>query len=159
MRNFQTAKALSDLLHKPEGLLGFYYKKAQQLIELNQLWQKNMDPGLVAHSHIANLRDHCLIIEVANAVWASRLRYWIPDLLVQLNTWPALLGLKNMEWYIQPHMPKPPQFLQLLKPHAISQKNSQLLVAVADTIPQVDLRGKLHQLALIQDTSTLPINS
>src|SRR5207244_5108353 len=102
----------------------------------NEIWQKNL-ADLAQHSRIANFREGCLVIEVDNAAWATRLRYLIPDISKKLVTHMLLNSLKHIEWYIQPHSPTfsphnrfipilSDHTAQLLKNTALSIKTEQL---------------------------------
>lgn len=135
-------KTLDTILNQqdPQSILGFIQKKVAQLNQLNEIWQKNW-ADLAQHSRIANFREGCLVIEVDNAAWATRLRYLIPDLTRKLVKHPALNRLKHIEWYIQPHSPTvsprsrfapvlSDHSAQLLKNTALSIKMEQLQAAL-----------------------------
>lgn len=139
-------KTLATILNQQDSqsILGFIQKKVLQLNQLNDIWQKNW-PDLAQHSRIANFREGCLVIEVDNAAWVTRLRYLIPDLSRKLVKHAALNSLKHIEWYIQPHS-------QTVSPHnrfapVLSDHSAQLLKNTALTIRMKQLQEALIRLS------------
>jgi hypothetical protein len=102
-------KTIDSILRQqdPQSILGFIQKKVTELKEIDRIWRSAITADLGEHSRIANFRDGCLVVEVNNAGWATRLRYLVPDLIKKLLKYPILGSLKNIEWYIQPtnHLP------------------------------------------------------
>lgn len=139
------ATSVSQWLHHSASLLGLYQKKAMQLIEWNRLWQQHGDPNLALCSRIANFREPCLIIEVDNAAWASRIRYWVPDLLNQLRAWSGLGKLQEIKCYVK--FPDPKPVTEKRKVNKITPHSAILLHSIADTITHAGLRAALKQLA------------
>jgi hypothetical protein len=139
-------KTLDTILNQqdPHSILGFIQKKIQQLNQLNEIWRKNY-PDLAQHSRIANFREDCLVIEIDNAAWATRLRYLIPDLIIQLAQHSTLNNLKHIEWYIQPSY----QIISQSRPLApiLSDTSAQLLQNTASTIRMKPLQEALIRLA------------
>ena len=139
-------KTLDTILNQqdPQSILGFIQKKVLQLNQLNDIWQKNW-PDLAQHSRIANFREGCLVIEVDNAAWATRLRYIIPDLTRKLVKHTALNSLKHIEWYIQPTS-------QTTSPRnrsapVLSDHSAQLLKNTALTVRMKQLQEALIRLS------------
>lgn len=139
-------KTLDTILNQqdPQSILGFIQKKVLQLNQLNDLWQKNW-PELAQHSRIANFREGCLVIEVDNAAWATRLRYLIPDLTRKLVKQSALNSLKHIEWYIQPHSPTVSPRNRLAP--VLSDHSAQLLKNTALSIRMKQLQEALIRLS------------
>ncbi len=139
-------KTLSCIFQQdPQSILGFIQKKVMELNTLNEIWQTENTADLAQHSRIANFRDNCLVIEVDNAAWVTRLRYLIPDLIQQLVNYSALKNLKKIEWYIQPNFHPVSQPNPLLP--ALSDNSAQLLKNTALDIKTKPLQESLMRLA------------
>lgn len=139
-------KTLETILNQqdPQSILGFIQKKVIQLNQLNEIWQKNA-PDLAAHSRIANFREGCLVIEIDNASWATRLRYVIPDLIKKLVKHTPLKTLKEIKWYIQPMSHTISQASQLVP--VLSAHSAQLLKNTALSIRMKELQEALIRLS------------
>jgi hypothetical protein len=139
-------KTLTCILQQdPQSILGFIQKKVMELNQLNEIWRTENTADLAQHSRIANFRDSCLVIEVDNAAWATRLRYLLPDLKQQLMKHAALKNLKKIEWYIQPHFHPISQPSKL--PPVLSNNSTQLLKNTALNIKTSPLQESLMRLA------------
>ncbi len=90
------------LASNQSGTLQLIYAKAAQLTTLNKIWRTQIDETLAQHTQVANYREGCLVIEVSSPVWATRLRYGIPDLLQKLRALNEFAGLTRIEWYVKP---------------------------------------------------------
>lgn len=139
-------KTLETILNQqdPQSILGFIQKKVIQLNQLNEIWQKN-SPDLATHSRIANFREGCLVIEIDNASWATRLRYVIPDLIKKLVKYTPLNTLKEIKWYIQPTTHTISQASQLVP--VLSDHSAQLLKNTALSIRMKELQEALIRLS------------
>ena len=115
------------------------------LNKLNALWQAENSAELVQHSRVANFRDNCLVIEVDNAAWVTRLRYLLPDLTQQLVKHSALKTLKKIEWYIQPRF-HPPAESKPATP-VLAAASAQLLQTAAESIKVKALQTALFRLS------------
>lgn len=139
-------KTISHILQQdPQSILGFIQKKVMELNRLNAIWQAENTADLAQHSRIANFRDSCLVIEVDNAAWVTRLRYLLPDLTKKLVKHPALNTLKKIEWYIQPAF-YPPAKGQRLTP-VLTAASAQLLQTAAENIKVKALQAALAKLS------------
>ena len=140
-------KTLDKILSQqdPQSILGFIQKKVVQLKQLNEIWQQNF-PDLAQHSRIANFREGCLVIEVDNGAWATRLRYIIPDLIKKLGKLNALSNLKHIEWYIQPES-QPASTRSRFAPPVLSDHSAKLLENTALTIRMKELQEALVRLS------------
>lgn len=90
-------KPIQAILAGQNRFLSPIFAQLQQLEQLNNLLQDFLESELKPHSRVANLRDGCLVIQVDNSAWATRLRYALPHLLQQFRTvgnMPALRSIK-----------------------------------------------------------------
>lgn len=148
MRKRSNIKPLFTWLNTPDSLIHYYHTKSATLNQLNCLWRKNVVSSLAAHTLVANLEQNILVIQADNANWASRLRYFIPQLLPQLKTWPMLKSLKEVTWYVasfktmQQFPEKPTTVIALL-----SSENRDLIQSASKSISHPDLKLALTRLA------------
>lgn len=117
----------------------------QSLHIVHQYVQSCLDPALRPHIIVANLQQDCLILETTGAVWATALRYRIPDLIHQLQAYPLLRSLKKITAYIKPvSHPKP---LPSRKMATLSAQSAHVLQQLATTIVDSKLRQALFNIA------------
>lgn len=141
-------KTLTNILQDdPASVLAFIQSKAQQLISLNHIWQTVISSNeLNEHTRVANFRKGDLIIECDSAVWATRLRYLLPDIKQKLLNYPDLHSLVQIEWRIQPAFHTQPMPLKLF-PLTLSNTNAELLKNTAETIRTKPLQEALLRIA------------
>lgn len=149
IKHLPTAKVLTTWLADSDNNISFYYQKAQRLIQLNQKWRQQMDADLVAHVRIANIKDDCLVLEVNNSAWASRLHYQSSELLQHLSGWLGLEHITKIKWYIQPlSETRAPDQLQRTPP-ILSSPNKQLVSSLADSVRHPALKEALLKLSQV----------
>ncbi len=76
-------KNFSQLMSHPTNVLYQLHQHGQFIQQLQQVLQGDLPAPLNQHCYIANLRDKILVIHTDSALWATRLRYLVPDLLTQ----------------------------------------------------------------------------
>jgi len=140
-------KTLDTILQQqdPQSILGTIQNKVLALQQISQVWKKEISADLSQHTRVANFRDRCLVIEIDNATWATRLRYLIPDLINTLLKYPTLKSLKHIEWTIQPHF-HPPAKQRYEKP-VLSDASATLLRNTARNINVATLQEALLRLS------------
>lgn len=137
---------LRKLINPQDGHLVWLFNKAQSLKEWSQLLKANLHSPLAAYCHVANYREGCLVIAVANPLWATRLRFEIPTLLPKLQRAFKKLDLTRIEILVQPleainekktHNHTPP----------LNKKTAQQIAMSAKFISNQPLRLSLLRLA------------
>lgn len=146
MQNIRMEKSLSAYLISESSLAGIFHK-IESLKVLNALWQNKVDADLVKHSFIANQREDVLIIEVDSAAFATRLRYSIPDIILNLSEEKEFLFLKKIEWYICPSALLSAQRKKEKRKLFLSDGVIQLLNNTAENMANEKLRKALLKLA------------
>jgi hypothetical protein len=90
-------KSFSQLIAHPQTrLLRGLQQHAQQLQHLQKILQMELPTPLNQHCYLANLREQTLIIHTDSALWAMRLRYLSPELIVKWHQ-DTSLGLSFIE--------------------------------------------------------------
>jgi hypothetical protein len=142
----KTVVNVQELLDQQTGLMSGIREKLAQLTQLNQIWQTQLEAQLAQHSRVANLRDHCLVIEVDSAAWVLHLRYALPELLQQLRKFLALTELKTIEWYIRPASDFSDAELSPARP-PFSSRSAELICETARWTENAALKQALFKLA------------
>lgn len=138
-------QSLQTILDSKNNSFAGLVNKVKCLTELSQLWHTIIEPALLPHCRVANLRDKRLIIEVDSAAWLTRLRYQLPELLTKLRSYSELRDLQAIDWYIEPNIPTTQQSNAHPKP--FSPHTVQLLHETAEGITNETLRNALLRLA------------
>jgi hypothetical protein len=119
--------------------------RAHYLNELTQKVRHYLAEELAAHCQVANYQAGKLVLIVDSSVWASRLRFSIPQLCKSLQTLALFEQLKTIEYTIKSlyePIAKPAQ-----KKLNLSMANSTLLTTTAEGISDTKLQQALLRLA------------
>lgn len=139
-------KPIYKLLNGEKGDVADLITRARQLARLNRQIQAILDQPLTDHCQVARCEDNVLVLSSDSPVWAARLRYYIPTLLLQLKqNIPALQGLKDIKIVVHPTAPPPAEAPQ--SERKISSKAAESISAMAQTVDNPGLRAALERLA------------
>lgn len=137
-------RKLASLLYKESGSLQRSLEHSRRLKQLDYGIRSLLPADLANHCQTANLRNNSVIMQADSTVWATRLRYQVPELLKQLRCHDALKGLKTIRVTVAPLSgPQPPK----RKPLAISNENGDVLRSAADSLSDPELAAALRRLA------------
>lgn len=78
------------------------FGKLKQLQQLQQKTQPYLPKDLQANARVANYRNGILVFALSSAVWATRFRYAIPELLENFRKKADLYHLSSIQFYIEP---------------------------------------------------------
>jgi len=121
-------------------------KRSVQLEELNSKLQKILPLSLQTHCHVGSFTAGCLVIVVDNAVWASELRYILPELrdklrseagIYQLSSIKSTVTTINVSTVSKPIPSRPP----------LSEEACKTLIESGDQCSYDPLKRALHNLA------------
>lgn len=98
----QKPQLFAQLVNDNTKNLNDIFKKLQQIESLQKLWLRFVPDNLRACTKVANYRDDSLIISVASAVWATELRFNIPNLLETLRKEGKLYQLRSISYFVDP---------------------------------------------------------
>lgn len=132
-------------INNPTALLSAIKTKAAQLSHLNNLLHAQLEASLAQYCRVANFRENILIIEVDGSVWATRLRYIVPELLQKLRREKEFHRLQEIKWYIRPvenaYKKKSTKSIKM------SEENSDLITETAQHIANPHLQSAMKKLA------------
>lgn len=75
---------------RPDSVLSKLLEHARQIEALDQALKGCLEPPLNRHCQVANLTSSRLVLHVRSPIWATRLRYIVPDLLACLRKFGGL---------------------------------------------------------------------
>lgn len=98
----QKPQLFAQLVKDNANNLNDIFKKLHHIESLQKLWITYVPENLRAFTKVANFRDDCLIIAVASAVWATELRFNIPNLLEVFRKEGKLYQLRSISYFVDP---------------------------------------------------------
>jgi len=78
------------------------YRHLQQLNKISKQVHECLDSKFTPFVNVANIRQDKLVLVVSSAVWATAIRYRIPEILSQFKRYPELRPVQSIELYIEP---------------------------------------------------------
>ncbi len=149
VRKTKNPSDASSLLQKSTGTLAQIASKTNSLTLLADIVRQTC-PDLPAQVwHIANFRQHCIVIEVVSAIWAQRLQFERMNICQKLAE-ATQNDFHQLEIKIAPYRNKqaaqPVIDKQAQKTQFISQNTANHLNSVAENAPE-GLKQTLQRLA------------
>lgn len=86
---------------------------------------------LQAECHVANYRDHTLILHVTSAAWTTRLRLLLPNLLKRLRLVDAFSELEKIDIKVRPNTKAPHSNLEAAK---LSSYGKEVLTEIKEQL-------------------------
>jgi len=121
-------------------------QRAQQLQQTTRTVRNQLPDALATHCHPGNVDNDTLFIHVNSPAWATRLRYFSPELLKRLKKQPATRNIRHIRIGIEPA--PPPRRRSTERPrHRLSPESAALLLQSASTASTPRLRNALERLA------------
>jgi len=95
-------KPLGDLLRSSP--LQYLVKKAREIVSTDEAIHRLLPEGLAPHCRTINVTpNHIIVIHVDSAIWATRLRYLVPDLLDQLHENSSFSHISDIHCRVNPN--------------------------------------------------------
>jgi len=144
-------------MNSPRQLYKFLSQKKGDVADLvtqariNQKLSKSLnnllDPALVGHVSLANVRAQTLVLVTDSAAWASRARYFSPQLLQKLHNNSHIFGdIRKIEIQVRPAATRD-RVAEMPFARHISASAAECLTATADSIENAELKAALNRLA------------
>ena len=129
-------------------------KRTVQLEELNSKLIGYLPPSLQEHCHVGSFNGGCLVIVANNPVWASQLRYSVPELRDKLRKEAGIYQLTSIKVTVAAvevaHFAK-----RNTTTPTLTTKARETLIAGGDQCSYQPLREALHGLAGVKDDATV----
>jgi hypothetical protein len=127
------------------GLYGQLLSRAQELLALDAHLRQLLPPPLNEHCSVLNIRDAALVLAADSPVWASRLRYYSPQLVKQL-TGEQTVTVRTVRVRVQP--PTKPFVPQRRQPSPrLSSRGAAIIRQAAGGVSDPGLKSALLRLA------------
>lgn len=140
------SKTFKQIVATQRGQLERLLDKVEELKILNETVSGLLEPALVPHCQVANLRSGCLVLMADSAAWATRLRYSFPDLLSRLRFEARLFNITALQCVVQKEkltIQKPVKD----SPLKLSSENAKLFASMAQEESDPDLANALRKLS------------
>lgn len=95
-------KSMRQLIANPSSILYRLLQHSQTLEQLDKWLQASLPIPLQQHCYIANLRNNTLVVHTDSSLWATRLRYLIPELLYRWQQEKSMPTIDKIEIRIRP---------------------------------------------------------
>ena len=149
----KTKKTFEYLLESGQNQYKTLLGKVEKLHDLNVLIKQYLPSPLVNHCQVANLRHGKLVLSVDSPVWATKLRFYMPELLAALRQQPRFAGLAGMDVCVAPEpLPMAVAPKITLPVRKISDSNRRMLLELATSIKDERLKAALMALASAKST-------
>lgn len=116
-----------------------------QLEMLNQMVQKHLPASMVNHCQVGSFRLGCLRLIVTDPIWASELRYSLPDLRDTLRSEAGLYQLSSIK--IDVALVNEPEKQRKIRSISLSDKARNIIASDAQGIKDDALKKALLKLA------------
>ena len=97
-----TVQKAQSILAQGDSQLGKLLERARQIAALNPLVKQYLDANLAKHCQVCNLKNGRLIVITDKAVYATRLKYEIPELLTKLRQLDGFQNLIGIDCKVSP---------------------------------------------------------
>jgi hypothetical protein len=140
-----SGKSCDKLLKGAGGELGYLIEQSTRLERLSRTVRDRLPAALGQHCRLANVTRQTLIMHADSPAWASKLRYYCPQLLAELCQIPDFGQLNDFRIKTVPpeHLQSPRQTAARHLPASAAR----LLRATAAVTPSSPLRDALLRLA------------
>jgi hypothetical protein len=140
-----SGRSCGNLLKGAGGELGYLIEHSNRLERLSRMVGDRLPPALEQHCRLANVTQQTLILHVDSPAWASKLRYYCPQLLADLCQLPDFVQVNDIRIKTVP-----PEYLQpsrQVAPRHLPAAAARQLRAAAAATPPSPLRDALLRLA------------
>jgi hypothetical protein len=119
---------------------------AKFLTRINHLVKNQLTPSLQPHCRVANYRENTLYLHADSPAWATRLRFFLPELISHLKHINEFKGLKDIQIH-QAKITTPREKKQKPKNLRISKDTADQLNCLADSVTNQKFASALRRLA------------
>lgn len=149
----RSGKSCGALLNGAAGEFGYLIEHCKRLERMSRLLLDRLPPSFAPHCRVAGIVRQTLVLHVDSPAWASKLRYYCPQLPADLCQQPDFGQLNDIRIKVVP-----PEILQTSSQPSPAIRRSlppaaaRLLRDVAAATPNAALRDALLRLAAREKT-------
>lgn len=121
-------------------------QRSKHLQLINYKAQSLLPPTLNQHCYVANLKEKVVVMHVHSSIWATQLRFFVPDFisLWQQDSFLQHLPISKVETKVRPLSPKQTHLVSSVK---MSTQTAALLRETAHHLEHPKLKAALLKLA------------
>jgi hypothetical protein len=140
---------LKHALQHQNSLLGGIIKKLQEIKNLQNILDAVLEPKLAAACQVATLENDCLTLITHSALWATRFRFQIPQLLEKLKNTETLQSLKTIHCKIMPRQQSAAEsgIYEVAPMQSLSPATAKLIIEAAQTIKDEKLKAVMEKIS------------
>jgi hypothetical protein len=139
-------QAISHVLQQDSPAIDSVLNKLKQLTELQNILHSYLAEKLAEHCQVANYENNSLCIITNTALWATQIRFQIPNLLTQLRQHDELRALREIRCKIRPKT-RAPQPAAMPPVERLTLETAQIILAVAKNIKHDPLKAIMEKIA------------
>ena len=95
-------KSFSQLMTSASGRLCHLSKHSHKLQMLDNIVKDSLPAPLNQHCYVANLREKTLVVHTDSSIWATRLRYMIPFLVLRWQRDVSMPTIEQIDVKVRP---------------------------------------------------------
>lgn len=123
-------------------------QRGNQLLRVDILVRRLLGPGFEEHCRVANIKGSSLLLHVDSTVWATRIRYQLPELLRSLQQTEPLRQITEIQLRVQPRdETETPKKAARIRKATMSRDAALCVHECASSIDDEQLRSALQRLA------------
>lgn len=128
--------------------LQIFLTKLGHLNKLNQVLIDNIEPSLATHCRVVDLKENCLVLMTESAIWATHLRFHIPQLLTKLRQYPQLQTLTQIHCKVMPVAINQRLIKSQKKPMPpLSPQTAKIILEITKNIKSDKLKSIMQKIA------------
>lgn len=123
-------------------------QRGSQLLRVDKLVRSLLGSAFGEHCRVANIKGNCLLLHVDSTVWATRIRYQLPELLRNMQQTEQLKQISEIQLRVQPQeRDASPAKLTPTRKAVMSRDAALCVQECASSIADDQLRSALQRLA------------
>ncbi len=127
-------------------------RHGKRLRRFNNLLQTLLPSELKAHCQLANIKGNTAVLHVSSTVWATRIRYQIPNIINKLQDDAKGRQITNIEIRVHPGSARVKKE-KAVRRASMSKEAALSVQRCAATVDDEKLRSALERLASRKDTN------
>lgn len=141
-------KTAINILQNEHKVLQPLFVKLKRLEELEQILKTHIDPKFVNHCRIASFSEGMLVLMTESALWATHIRFAVPELLKKLRHHESFQSLTQIQTKILPA-----KHYRLVassssrKASRLSTQTAEIVLEIANHIQYDKLRNIMQKIA------------
>lgn len=139
-------RSMKPLLNQAHGALKNLLEDAQLFQALLEVGQDSLPSELKPHLVGVSFEKQCLLLQLDEAIWATQLRFYEPNLLGLYQEHFPHLELQRVKVNILPKTPEPIKVKKVVEPP--SEEAAQEMLAISQSIKSKGLSKALESLSL-----------